>query len=118
MSVLVLVGDARGFSRHALFPSRPLRRIACLVVRREGLREDPVSPISPTAVVLDNLVGDRGHVSLLSAPLFVRRGWDANEAEAAEQPAGSLLPGLQVGAASDCDVRRYVEPLGAHLGPL
>src|ERR671912_1437954 len=118
MSVLVLVGDARGFSRYAFPPSRPPRRIACLVVRREGLREDPVNPVSPTAVVLDNLVGDRGHVSLLSAPLFVRRGWDANEAEAAEQPAGSLLPGLQVGAASDCDVRRYVEPLGAHLGPL
>src|SRR5215208_850176 len=77
MSVLVLVGDARGFSRHTLSPSRALRRIACLVVRREGLREDPVSPISPTTVVLDNLVGDRGHVSLLSAALFVRRGWDA-----------------------------------------
>src|SRR5215213_5661443 len=96
MSVLVLVGDARGFSRHTLSPSRALRRIACLVVRREGLREDPVSPISPTAVVLDNLVGDRGHVSLLGAPFFVRRGCDAKSSRShrAASRVSAALPSV------------------------
>src|ERR1700704_2347584 len=65
-TILVLVRDARRFSGHDLFLRRALRRPAGHVVGGKGLGEDPVHPIGPTAVMLDDLIGDLGHLSLLT----------------------------------------------------
>src|SRR3979409_1339859 len=65
MAILVLVGDAGGLSRNALLLHGALRRLAGAVVRREGFGINPVDPVGPAAVMLDDLVGDSGHASLL-----------------------------------------------------
>src|SRR5262249_48101432 len=61
-TILVLVRDGRALSRHDLFLGRAFRRLAREVVGGEGLGEYPVDPVGPAAVVLDDLVGDLGHV--------------------------------------------------------
>src|SRR6202030_3838755 len=65
-AILVLVRDARRVSRDDLLLRRALGRFACHVVGREGLGEPPIDPIGPTAVVLDDLICDLGHASLLT----------------------------------------------------
>src|SRR3984893_15785822 len=65
-TILVLVRDARRVSPNDLFFRCALRPSAGHVVGREGLGEHPIDPVGPTAVMFDDLIGDLGHVSLLT----------------------------------------------------
>src|SRR6266567_5314559 len=60
-AVLVLVLDAGRVPRYDLFLGRALRRSAGQVVGREGLGEHPIDAVGPTAVVLDDFIGNLGH---------------------------------------------------------
>src|SRR6266568_2177001 len=60
-AVLVLVLDAGRDPRYDLFLGRALGRLAGQVVGREGLGEHPIDAVGPTAVVLDDFIGDLGH---------------------------------------------------------
>src|ERR1700722_13499547 len=65
MAALILVCDASGRSWDDLLPGGTLCRFARQIVGSEGFREYSIDPVGPAAVMLDNLVGDLGHASLL-----------------------------------------------------
>src|SRR5205085_6682988 len=61
----VFVRDAHRLARNDLFLRCALGRSAGHVVGWKGLGEHAVHPVGPTAVVLDDLINDLGHGSLL-----------------------------------------------------
>src|ERR1700704_2055854 len=65
LTLVVLIRDAGRAARHLLLAGGALRRPAGQVVRGISLGEHPVDPVGPAAVMLDDLIGDLGHVSLL-----------------------------------------------------
>ena len=65
MAALVFVGNAGGLARNELLPRGTFRGLAGEVVGREGLGEDAISAVSPAAVMLDDLVSDLVHRSIL-----------------------------------------------------
>src|ERR1700704_2969139 len=73
-AVLVLVGDAGRDAGDDLFPGGALGRLARQVMGLEGLGVDPIDPVRPPAVMLDDLIGDLGHVSLLALMAVQAKG--------------------------------------------
>ena len=66
-TVLGLIFDADRFARHALLAGRTLGRCERRVVTREGLREGAPRLVCPAILVLDDLVDDLRHRSLLAS---------------------------------------------------
>src|SRR5262249_40652649 len=67
----VLPGNAGGGAGHHLLMRGALRRLPRQVVGRKGLGINPVHPIGPAAVVLDDFIGDLTHGLLLPLLLVI-----------------------------------------------
>ena len=64
-TTFVFVRNIRCVSRNDLLVRRAIRRLASQVMRWKGFGKHPVDAIGPTTVMLDNLVNNLGHISLL-----------------------------------------------------
>src|ERR1700719_553311 len=71
--IVVFVRDGCRVPGDDLFPRRALRSRAGQVVARKWFREHPIDAIGPTPIMFDDLVGNLGHVWLLTliGPLWL-----------------------------------------------